>query len=558
MPTEKDGLKRYVEKRNDKLYVYESTSRLENGKKVTKTTYLGRQDPDTGEIMEKRKGMTKAERANDAIVRPAGAIISKEAGNVHFLDAIQKNMGLGDDLIRSFGMFGNTVLGMAIAQVIDPGAFMDIEHTFRRTIIGERFDILRDMSSPRMSDITRSIGESSECIDGFFDGRLSRSGEIVAWDTTTSGTYSVRTGLAEWAPSKDDDVGLRQMKIGIATDHRGVPILFDMFPGSITDSVMTKRFVRSIRGRGKDCIFVADNGFESGGNTLYLIDGGIRFIVPADDSSKAVKKLLTEFPGHPDARPMVHDGHAYRVWETELAIVPDMKRKTADGGDAYTYLSRYDDGFDECGVRVKAFVCYSSKKYSDEEQRLMLWLDSIERELNGKAFKRPMDEFYEVAGKAARFFDVTLDGNVLHLTRKTNALSFADNRAGTFVMLSSSGISWDLMMSAYDARRFTEQAFDAYKNDLDGRRPRTGDKYVAKGRIFVKLIALMMRCEIAARMREQKVSKISVDGILRSMGNIAAVRCGDAVGVTEITKTNRELYASFGIPVPTDRDITNI
>jgi len=557
MAARKDGLKRYVEERNGKFYAYESTSVMKDGKKVTKTTYLGRQDPVTGEIMEKRKGMTKEERTKNAIVRP-GTIVSKEFGNVYFLDGIQSGIGLKDDLIRSFGMFGNTILGMALAQTVDPGAFMDIGHTIRRTAIDEMFDIGRDMSSPRMSDLTRSIGESSECIDMFFNKRLERAGNIVAWDTTTSGTYSVRTGLAEWVPSKDDDVGLRQMKIGLATDGRGVPILFEMFPGSLTDSVMTKRFVSSVRERGKDCIFVMDNGFESGGNVVCLRNDGIRFVMPADDSSKAVKKLLTEFPKHPDVMNKVHDGHAYKVWETELAMILDTKRTTADGGPAYTYLSEYDDGFIECGMKVRAFVCYSSKKYSDEEQRLMVWLDMIEKELDGNTFTRPMEKFYEVAGKAARYFDVTCDGKVLHLVRKSNALSFAENRAGTFVMLSSPEISWDVMMSAYDARRFTEQAFDAYKNGLDGRRPRTGDKYVAKGRIFVKLIALIMRCEISALMRERRINKISVDGILRSTGNIMAVRCGNIIGMTEITKTNRELFGAFGIPVPTERDITNI
>ena len=557
MAVKKDGLKRYVEERDGKLYVYESTSRTENGKKVTKTTYIGRQNPVTGEITEKKKGRTKAERMAD-VVRPEGAIVSKEFGNIHFLDGIQTRIRLRDDIIASFGMFGDTVLSMALAQTVDPGAFADIEHTFGRTMIGERFGIGHDVSSPRMSDITRIIGESSECMDLFFDKRISRSGDIIAWDTTTSGTYSVRTGPAEWAPSKDNDVGLQQMKIGLATDGRGIPILFDMFPGSVSDTVLTKRFVSSVRARGRDCIFVMDNGFESAGNVLSLIDENIRFVMPADDTPKAVKKLLTEFQEHPDVMNKVHDGHAYRVWETELAIIPDTKRTAADGGPAYTYLCEYDSGSHECETKVRTFVCYSSKKYSDEEQRLMVWLDNIEKELNGRPFKRPLNKFYEVAGNAARYFDVRCDGDILHLTRKRNALSFADNRAGTFVMLSSSDVNWDIMMSVYDARRLTEQAFDVYKNELDGRRPRTGNKYVARGRLFVKFIALMMRCEIAASMRERRIAKISVDGILRSMGNIMAVRCGNIRGMTEISKTNRELYATFGIPVPTDRDVTNI
>jgi hypothetical protein len=554
----KNGLRRYTEDRDGRMYVYESTSRMENGKKITKTTYIGRQDPATGEILEKKPRKTKAERetSGKTIARP-GIIRSREFGSVHFLNGIKEQTGMGEDMIKSFGRFGETVMALAFAQAISPGAFMDTEHTFGRTVIGEMFGLGGDISSPRVSELTRNIGESTDCIDMFFGLRLGRSGDTVAWDTTSDGTHSERTGLAEWGPGKDGD-GLMQVKIGLATDLRGVPILFDMFPGSIPDSVLTKRFVASVCGRGKDCLFVMDNGFESAGNTVSLLDDNVRFVMPADTAPKAVKKLLTEFPGHPDVRDKVHNNHAYRVWETELAIVPDPKRRTADGGPAYTYLSGYDEGFDACRTRVRAFVCYDSKKYSDETQRLRVWLDSVEKELCGKEFRRPEDKFFETAGKAARYFDAEYEGRTIHLQRKNNALAFADNRAGTFVMLSSPGISWDVMMDAYDARCLTEQAFDVYKNDLDGRRLRTGDRTSARGRFFVKFLALIMRCEMTARMREMNLKNRTAGGILNSMGNIMAVRCGDVRCITEISKTNRELYALFGIAVPTDRDITHI
>ena len=556
-PREGDGIKRTVVTRGGKLYAYECTSRMVNGRKVSESKYVGRVDPATGEIIEKKPRRAEAGHAKDGIVRPAGGFVSKEFGNIHFLNGIQAGMGLEEDLIKAFGLFGRTVLGLAAAQTVDPGAFMDTEHTFRRTAIGEMFDIGRSVSSPRISELTRMIGEASDCMDLFFERRLGRSGDIIAWDTTSGGTHSVRTGLAEWAPGKDGEK-MRQVKIGLATDGRGVPILFEIFPGSVSDVTLTKRFTASVRGRGKDCIFVMDNGFESAGNTASLLDDGVRFVMPADTSPKAVKKLLTEFQGHPDVRDRIHGGHAYRVWETELGIVPDPKRTAADGSPAYTYLSAYDSGFAECPVKVRAFVCYDSKKYSDEEQNLRIWLDRIEKELDGKEFRRPMDTFFETAGKAAKYFDAECCGNVLRLSRKQNAVSFADNRAGTFVMLASPGIPWEVMMSAYDARCLTEQAFDAYKNGLDGRRLRTGDKYAAKGRLFVKLIALMMRCEISAGIREKKLEKMTVDGILRSAGNIMAVRYGDAAGITEVTKLNREICKAFGIPVPTDRDITNM
>ena len=47
-----------------------------------------------------------------------------------------------------------------------------------------------------------------------------------------------------------------------------------------------------------------------------------------------------------------------------------------------------------------------------------------------------------------------------------------------------------MMMSSYDVRDWVEKAFDVYKNDLDGDRSRTGDPDRARGRLFIKFIAL--------------------------------------------------------------------
>ena len=60
---------------------------------------------------------------------------------------------------------------------------------------------------------------------------------------------------------------------------------------------------------------------------LSLLEDGVRFVMPADTASRAVKRLLAEFWVCVDVVDRVHDGHAYQVWETEFAIVPDLSRR---------------------------------------------------------------------------------------------------------------------------------------------------------------------------------------------------------------------------------------
>lgn len=97
----------------------------------------------------------------------------------------------------------------------------------------------------------------------------------------------------------------------------------------------------------------------------------------------------------------------------------------------------------------------------------------------------------------------------MHITRKQNAFTFADNRAGMFVMLSSMGTTWEQMMTSYDVHDWVEKAFDVYKSDLDGKRNRTGNVGRARGRFFIKFIAPMMRIRIQNVLREHDRNTLS-------------------------------------------------
>ena len=44
-----------------------------------------------------------------------------------------------------------------------------------------------------------------------------------------------------------------------------------------------------------------------------------------------------------------------------------------------------------------------------------------------------------------------------------------------------------------------EKAFDVYKNDLDGSRSRTGNPDRARGRLFIKFVALILRIHSRTR-----------------------------------------------------------
>lgn len=63
-------------------------------------------------------------------------------------------------------------------------------------------------------------------------------------------------------------------------------------------------------------------------------------------------------------------------------------------------------------------------------------------------------------------------------------------------------------MTSHDVRNRAERAFEAYKDDFDGKRNGTGDVERVGGRFFIKFIALMMRIRIQNVLREHDLNTL--------------------------------------------------
>ena len=200
-PRDGDGIKRTIVKRGDRFYAYEITSVMENGKKRTVSTYLGRVDPDTGELLPKipeKSAENRRKIAKEKEIAILKGVSSKEYGATYLLHEVQLRMSLGEDLMRAFGNSGKTILAAAMAYLMEPGAFRHIDSTLERTYIRDFYDLRSSMDSGTLSDFTRNLGEKERNIDRFFELRVKGSDGLVAWDTTTNGTYSELDQMAEY------------------------------------------------------------------------------------------------------------------------------------------------------------------------------------------------------------------------------------------------------------------------------------------------------------------------------------------------------------------------
>lgn len=536
------------EERNGKKYAYRCTSKRMPGKKnpVSIKEYLGVVDPETGNLIPK-----KVSSDSMKFSLKDGSFRVKDYGNVMVAKKVCDDLCLLEDLSMSFAGVEKPLLCLAMAQALLPTPYMDTNLTLESTYIRESVGIGEmDFSSQRMSEITRTLGEASGCMEDLFALRARRSqGNGFLYDITSQSTYSDLMGMAEWGKNRDGE-DLRQMNIGLVTNDRGDPIAFDLFPESIADMTTLKRFVHDMRIRVPGCTLIMDRGFENAGNVAEMMSSDIDFVMPCTISSKAVKRLLTDFA--PEVtKPeydRIHNGHVYSVRERILGIVENK--------DGFSYVTDDDPLFDSSAYKVRAYVCFDSKKRSDDEQELKKALMAKMKELEGKRFEDPAKSFNKKAGWLSKYLDYTLDDEgSMRLSYKNNAMTFFRNRAGMFVMITPR-MDWETVMTSYDARNNVEMAFDIFKSELDGRRGRTGDPVRACGRLFIKFLALMIRVRMQSVVSGSGIKGLTVENMLLSAGTYKII---DDRGVrvrTERTKRVREIFAIFEVDDPDQLPVT--
>ncbi|MBR3476582.1 MAG: hypothetical protein IKH39_05415 [Candidatus Methanomethylophilaceae archaeon] len=125
-PREGDEIKRTIVKRGDRFYAYEVTSTMENGKKKTVSTYLGRVDPDTKELLPKipeKSAENRRKIAKEKEIAILKGVSSKEYGATYLLHEVQLRMSLGGGSHEGIRQFGEDCTGCGYSVSDGTGCF---------------------------------------------------------------------------------------------------------------------------------------------------------------------------------------------------------------------------------------------------------------------------------------------------------------------------------------------------------------------------------------------------------------------------------------------------
>jgi transposase len=421
-----------------------------------------------------------------------------------------------------------TVKTLVLNRLIDPQSIANIQSWYERTILSKKYGDL-PLSSQALSEFLEILGDSA-IPDNFSTEFLKRIGKgaPLLYDITSLSSTSKFIELLEWGYNRDD-LSLPQMNLSIiAHKDLGIPLAFDVYPGSITDVTTLKNTITKIDSFGlENPLMIMDRGFFSETNLNDLIDGKFNFIMPVPLSLGDVKSLISN--SHRD----LENPKYLRKYEKEIQFVKPIELTIGKN-------------------TLKGFMFYSLKKEQEEKSlfydRLHSTVEKLERRFL-RSYEEPTKAFLEIAKDLSDYFSWTVIDGRFRISIKGKAVSRRLNRAGKVVILYNGDYTWEEVLGWNRERDVIEKMFSDIKNILETLPLRAHKSEVARGLIFITFLALILRTRLLAKMKKTGITKYySMPALLLELSKIQRVELSDgSMYTTEITKRQRYILERLDV-----------
>lgn len=500
--------------RNGRKYAYEITPYYDPKTKNTKqkSKYLGIYEG--GKIVRKRSKMPRA-------VFDYGEIIP-------FL-AIIEQMHL-DEILRSHlpEAYADVILALAINRVVRPVSACNIRMWYEGTYLYNVFGDL-SLSSQSLSKFMETLGESTIPRD-FSQQLIDRvgKGEALLYDITSLSSSSKLMDMLEYGYNRNGD-GLPQLNLSMVA-HRdlGIPLWFDVYPGSVVDVSTLKNTVRTLVAFGLfRSTLIMDRGFFSKTNLNDLIEENLDFIIPASFSSEEIRSSVSK------ARKSIEKPEYLHVFRGKTLFVKPIKFSVEKG-------------------YINGFIYYDIKREQEEKDRLYTQLyDSAERLKRRKlrTWEKPSKVFEDITGQFSKYFSWKVVNEHFEVRVKTKAVSQNLNRMGFTVILYRGTYEWEDVLTWTKERDMIEKMFLNLKSDIGIEPMRAHKTEVVKGWIFVTFISLILRCRLSKMLIETELAKdYSIPSLLLALSRVKQVELSDGtMMITEIPKKQRLIFEKLNI-----------
>ena len=385
------------------------------------------------------------------------------------------------------------------------------------------------LSGQRISELLEKIGTSN--IPDALMGRLlaeNNTQRTLVYDITSLSSYSSLIQLLEYGYSRDA-LTLPQINLSLIMDKDlGIPVMYDIYPGSITDVTTLTGTLTRLEAYGiSDCTAIMDRGFFSQNNLREMLDRQISFIIAAKFSLKELKELLTEEQRDIDQVVYLQKFHGQTIYAKPVVFAL---------GDHL----------------LKGYLYYDPKREQEEREALTSRLHDIREALLNVRLKKNQSAYHvfsEKAGKLKNFFDWNQVENRIEVTIRQNAVTQRTNRMGKYMLFYSGDVDWMTCLSRYRERDCIEKEFKGLKSELETLPLRTHSTATTRGYLFIAFLSLILRSRLLGVMKESGLAKkYSVEGVLLELEKWRKVTLADGrVMMTEMTKKQRTILEALDL-----------
>ncbi|CAJ36736.1 transposase (IS4) [Methanocella arvoryzae MRE50] len=507
-----------VRKRGGQEYLYEVTPYYDKEKKQIRQTvkYLGKNVD--GKPVKVRETAKKPRRA-------------LSYGEFQPLLKIVEELGLKEILQDELpDRDVKTALLLAFNRVLRPVSMRNVESWYEASYLSEQSEF-RDLqtTSQRLSEFLERIGESDVPM-GLFKGMIQRfSTGALIYDLTSLSSYSKLINMLEYGYNRDG-LSTAQVNLSIVTDKdSGIPLMYDVYPGSIVDVSTLFNTVRRIKDLGiARYTMIIDRGFFSKDNLQLLFDENVVFVIPASTTLKSVKEMITSL--HDDIKD------------------PDNLRKYHD-----TVIFVKPVTIDVDGLQVKGYYYYDRNRENLDTNLFYKRLYNVVDELKNRHIKNPYDTeriVRSIAGKLYNYIEVqrNIDSS-LTVTIKKNAVSQRINRMGRYILCYHGEMTWEECLRTYKERDQVEKRFHHLKNDLDAVPLNVRKESTMKGFLFICFLALILRMRLQKHLEETRLDKkYCVEDLILELEKIHMIKLEDGDWLlSELTKKQKDIIERMSL-----------
>jgi transposase len=437
------------------------------------------------------------------------------------------------DLERRLGYYLSreevqAILTLTYNRVLRPLAMTHIGSWYQGTILSAKYPDT-PLSSQYLSNLLVKVGQEAIPFKFFQDLVTDLASQhTLFYDITSISSYTSAIQFFEYGHNRDSR-HTPQVNMSLVVDkERGIPIFYDLYPGSIVDVSTLRNTIEKIKAlEVTGSTLIMDRGFCSGGNLKALTDNRFQFIMPASRSFKVVNQALSK------VRRTIKRSKNLQMFKDKALFVEPVSLTIE-------------------GITFKGYGYYSPHREQDDRERFYQKLRETVRyleEFNLKAYMKPNQVFERYAGKLKSYLSwKVIDGRFV-ITIKDKAVSQWVNRMGLFILLYEGDFTWDECLSLYRSRDLVERSFDMLKNDLDIMPVNVKKRESLCGLLFISFLSLLVRMHILKQLQTTGLlKKCSLERLFLELEKIRwVVLPDDKFLITEIGKKQRGILDTLNI-----------